>query len=577
MLPAAMPWCRLRYAPQLCPLSGAAGCALLLLCGCDPQAGSGRDLLLLLAAAAVIAAGAFCIVRLRRAEQTRARAADRYRDLVEASHEAIVLFDHQGRARQANPAFLALTGHDATALAGGLAESDLVATPDQLRDDGEVSLRRQDGSEVPVLVRRRTWPGQTPDTTGGSGWVIHNLLPEREAEVALQAIQRRLRHTQKLDTLGRLAGGAAHDFNNILTAILGYAMLAKDSVPPDDVLHHDIEEIVVSAERARDLTSKLLTFSRQMPISTRPLNLNAVVLGLDNLLRRTMGEQIEVAVALDERIGSVRADPGQLEQVLLNLAVNARDAMPMGGTLRVETTGVTLTGQDLAHHPQCRPGPYVRLEVGDTGAGIPPELQDRVFEPFFSTKDADQGSGFGLVTVQEIVHQYGGCIELQSDVGRGTTFIVLLPAIDEPDQAVPVSVEEIDQATGDECIMVVEDQPAVLKLIVRLLAEAGYQVIPCANGQDALSAADRHPGPIDLVLSDVIMPKMNGPEAVRRLREKRPDVRVMFMSGYTEAPIMDPSNPSRLADFVRKPFKRNNLLRKIRSLLDQPVGQSPRS
>lgn len=493
---------------------------------------------------------------------------------MELCHEAVVLFDHAGRARRANPAFFALTGYDSTDLSGSLSASDLVAEPDRIEDDMETQLFGRNGRVTPVRIRRRVWPGQTPDAGGASGWLIHDLSEERETGVALEKIQRRLRHTQKLDTLGRLAGGAAHDFNNLLTSILGYAMLAKDSVEPDAILHHDLEEIVASAERARDLTSKLLTFSRQMPVSTRPLNLNAVVLGLDNLLRRTMGEQIEVAVALDERIGSVQADPGQLEQVLMNLAVNARDAMPTGGTLRLETASVVLSREDLADHLQCTPGPYVRLEVGDTGDGIPTELRNRVFEPFFSTKDADQGSGFGLVTVQEIVRQYGGCISLDSEVGRGTTFFVFLPAIDEPDQAVPVTVEEVVQATGDECIMVVEDQPGVLKLTVRLLEEAGYHVLACANGQDALALFDRHEGPIDLVLSDVIMPKMNGPEVVRRLREKRPELKVLFMSGYTDAPILDPSDPTRLAGFVRKPFQRYNLLRKVRSLLDQPAANA---
>ncbi len=378
-----------------------------------------------------------------------------------------------------------------------------------------------------------------------------------------------LRQAQKMEAIGRLAGGVAHDFNNLLTAIKGYGEIVLDTLPPDDPHRDDVMEIVRAADRAADLTRQLLTFSRRSVVTTRVLELTTVVAGTEQLLRRLIGEDITLTSAFAPNAWHVHGDVGQLEQVVVNLAVNARDAMPDGGSLRIELSNVVFGDGTGVHHPRLPQGQYVQLAISDTGTGMSEETAARIFEPFFTTKEAGRGTGLGLAMVYGVVDQSGGAIDVDTAVGRGTTFRVYLPRATESaaahDEGQLAAMPEA--LGGSETILLVEDDQNVSALVSRALTKAGYEVLVAADGPHALDAMRAFERPIDLLLTDVVMPGMNGRELAEQVVAARPGTRVLFMSGYSDDAILRHGVQTATAHFIQKPFSMDALALKIREAL----------
>jgi signal transduction histidine kinase/ActR/RegA family two-component response regulator len=379
--------------------------------------------------------------------------------------------------------------------------------------------------------------------------------------------QEQLWLSQRLEAVGRLAGGVAHDFNNLLSVILGCAEFALAAV--DGPMQHDLEEIRKAGERAAILTRQLLAFSRRQVLQPEVTSLNRIVENLDGLLRRLIGEDVELRLELRSGIGNVRVDPGQIEQVIMNLAINSRDAMPKGGKLTIATSNVDLDEDYVADHVGCRVGPYVMLSVSDTGSGMDEETKRHMFEPFFTTKEPGKGTGLGLSTVYGIVKQSGGNIWVYSELGRGTAFKIYLPR----ERAVVEARRPIAQASlrprGKETILLVEDDAAVRSVAQRILRSAGYTVLVAGNGAEALGVCRRHRGEIQLVLTDVVMPDMSGRDLVELLIATRPDVAVLYASGYTDDAILHHGVLEPGTDFLSKPFHAGVLTRKVREVLDR--------
>ncbi|MBL8798055.1 MAG: response regulator [Planctomycetia bacterium] len=383
-------------------------------------------------------------------------------------------------------------------------------------------------------------------------------------------LEDQLRQAQKMEAVGRLAGGVAHDFNNLLTIISGYSEVLLGLPNLGDRMRESVKAISEAGARAAALTRQLLGFSRQTMLQPQVLDVNAVVAETSKLLRRLIGEDILFATVLDPRLSRVKVDPTQLDQVLMNLAVNARDAMPKGGKLTIETSNVLLSDDYVRTHPDCKAGQHVMLAMTDTGCGMAPEVLARVFEPFFTTKEVGKGTGLGLAMVFGIVQQSGGCIHVYSEPGRGTTFKVYFPAVDEPIKKSGDSKQGL-AARGAETILMVEDEEAVRGMALLSLQMHGYTVLTAENGKAALKVAEAHRGPLDLILSDVVMPGLSGPELVQALRPRFPHVKVLFMSGYTDDAVVRHGLLQAEVSFIQKPFTPLSLARKIRQVLDEPA------
>jgi two-component system cell cycle sensor histidine kinase/response regulator CckA len=383
-----------------------------------------------------------------------------------------------------------------------------------------------------------------------------------------RALQDRLAQSQKLEAIGQLAGGIAHDYNNILSVIRGGAELLRADLRPDDPLYTDAGEIIAAAERAATLTRQLLAFSRKQVLQPVVLDVNELVTSTGKLLRRLIGEQIELVLKLGEPPLRTRADLGQMGQVLINLAVNARDAMPRGGRLCMETALVTLGADDGQAQLGLEAGRYVLIAVSDAGAGMSPDVQKRVFEPFFTTKEVGRGTGLGLATAYGIIKQSGGNIWVYSEAGVGTTFKIYLPLTDDPTVEDTLAARSPARGNG-ETILLVEDEPMVRHLVHRVLQRSGFEVLEASNGGDALMMAEQHRRPIDLLLTDIIMPRMSGRQLAERLVAWHPNVRVVYMSGYTEDVVVSNGTLDQQADFVPKPIAPADLVHKIREVLDR--------
>ena len=399
-------------------------------------------------------------------------------------------------------------------------------------------------------------------------WIARDVTARHRAEQALRESEDQLRQSQKMEAVGQLAGGIAHDFNNLLMAIMSNAELAALEVTPNAEVSGHIEEIKSASRRARSLTQQLLAFSRKQMLQPRVLDLNGVVRDAEQILRRLIGENIAMAVELEPSLGRVRADPGQLAQVLMNLAVNARDAMLQGGQLSIETGNRDYTAAEARKHRGLQPGRYVAIEVRDSGIGMDEETQSRIFEPFFTTKPPGQGTGLGLSTAYGIVKQSGGYIAVESAEGRGTTFTILLPRVFEPSEPIPVASTTDTSGSGSRAtVLLVEDEAAVREAAKRMLRKYGFTVIEAKNGQDALMLWEREEQNIDLVLTDVVMPAMGGAELARTLRQRRPDLRVVFMSGYTQGTLELSSMDEAATRFLPKPFTTDQLVGTLRDML----------
>jgi signal transduction histidine kinase len=408
------------------------------------------------------------------------------------------------------------------------------------------------------------------------------LLEERDREIAQRKraeeersrLEAQLLQSQKLESIGRLAGGIAHDFNNLLTVINGYSELAIQLLRESDPLRSSLQEIHTAGERAAKLTRQLLAFSRRQVIAPRPLNVNQVIDQVRNMMQRLVGDDIEVVTKLSPAVRTVMADEGQLHQVLLNLTVNARDAMPGGGQLVIGTERVELDRSPADVWTEFRPGPYLLLTVADTGTGMDAETLQHMFEPFFTTKAEGKGTGLGLATVYGIVRQSGGWIRAESQPGGGSTFQMYLPEADIAGPVIEGAPAAATMSRGTETILVAEDHGGVRSLIVGILEDRGYKVLEATTGDDAVQLAEHHAGSIDLLVSDIQMPRINGRELAKRLRQLRPGVRVLFVSGYQESTSGEPILAAPGVSLMAKPFAPVELAAKVRELLDAP-GAGP--
>jgi PAS domain S-box-containing protein len=394
-------------------------------------------------------------------------------------------------------------------------------------------------------------------------------IEHKRAENALRQSEKQLWQSQKMEAVGRLAGGVAHDFNNLLTVIKGYTELMLEDLRPSDPMRTEMEEVQKAADRAAALTRQLLAFSRRQVLAPKVVNLNYLVEDMNKLLRRLLGEDIELCIRLDDNLGSAKADPGQIEQVIMNLAVNARDAMPKGGKLTLETANVELDQAYSREHAMVQPGSYVMLAIADTGSGMDAETLSHVFEPFFTTKEQGKGTGLGLSTVYGIVKQSGGYIWPYSEPGMGTTFKIYFPRVDEMAERLQARAQAASGMGGTETILLVEDEEGVRGLTRQLLQRHGYTVLEAEHGQDALLLCERYSGPIHLLLSDVVLAQMSGRELVQRLTPLRPEMKVLYMSGYSDEAIVHHGVLAPGTAFLQKPFTTESLMRKLREVLDQ--------
>jgi signal transduction histidine kinase/CheY-like chemotaxis protein len=393
-------------------------------------------------------------------------------------------------------------------------------------------------------------------------------LIERERENAEQ-----LRQSQKMDAVGQLAGGVAHDFNNLLTVITGYTELGMRRLGPADPMRKNLAEIKKAGDRAASLTRQLLAFSRKQIFQEKVVDLNSIVADMDKMLRRLIGEDIDLVSLLEPSLRPIKADPGQIEQVLLNLAVNARDAMPRGGKLTIETGHATLDEGYVKSHLMAQTGRYVMLAVSDTGTGMAAETQKHIFEPFFTTKEVGKGTGLGLATVYGVVKQSSGDIWVYSKPGQGTTFKIYLPiAEDSADPEAVANPTEVPQGQGT--ILLVEDEELVRNLAGEILGTKGYQVLTAANGVEALRVCTEHVGQIDLMVTDVVMPQMGGRELAERMALIRRDMSVLYMSGYTDDAVVRHGVLDEEMPFLQKPFTPDTLARKVSELLEK--GKAPK-
>ena len=508
----------------------------------------------------------------KQAEEELRKSEERYRISVENAHDIIYEHDLEGKYTSINKAGEQITGYtlDETLK---LNIADTVA-PEHVNKARqmigaklagqsitayELEIIAKDGRRIPVEVN--------------TSLVFQNGIPIGVQGIARDVTERKhleeqLRQSQKMEAIGQLAGGVAHDFNNLLTVIGGYSSILLIKLPPDSPFRASVEEIKKASDRASGLTRQLLAFSRKQILQPRILDLNTVVSDLDKMLRRLIGEHIDLLTITDPNLDNVKADPGQLEQVLLNLVVNARDAMPEGGKLTIETRNAVIS-KDYAQLHGIPPGPYIMLTVSDTGCGMEAAVREHIFEPFFTTKEAGKGTGLGLATLYGIIKQSGGNVRVYSELGHGTTFKIYLPRAQE--------FAEIGELTGTkptpkgtETVLLVEDEEQVRAILKQILENQGYHVLSASQGEEAL-AISQEPGDIQLMITDVVMPQMSGRELAERMLSVRPSLRVLFMSGYTDDAIVRHGLLDEKLNFIQKPFDSATVARKVRDVLDSHV------
>jgi hypothetical protein len=502
----------------------------------------------------------------------------RFRLLFQEHPQPMWLFDAGSRK--------ILEANDAAAKLYGYSTDELRDMPmDELQTAGDLDRflaeRSEDRKITPEIWRHSTKPGRAIDVE----IAIHDIdYGGRTIKLAVimdvtgrRELEEQLRQAQKMEAVGMLAGGVAHDFNNLLTIINGYSQLMLNNLPKSDPNRHAAEQIMKAGDRAAGLTNQLLAFSRRQVMQPKVLDLNHLVSGLSAMLRRLIGEDVDLRLILRDEVGRVNADPGQIEQVLMNLVVNGRDAMPQGGALTVETANVTLDEHYAARHVTVKPGPYVMLAVSDTGFGMDEATKTRLFEPFFTTKAPGKGTGLGLSTVFGIIKQSGGSVEVYSEAGKGTSIKVYLPRID---QAVRLEREgRRRQVTrGSETILLVEDDEMVRTLVRETLERDGYKVLDSADPVEAQRVSENYRGKIQLLITDVVMPKLSGRELARVISARRPEMKVLYMSGYTDSAIVNSGILQKEVSFLQKPFTPAALSGKVRDVIEsdakaQSIGE----
>ena len=523
------------------------------------------------------------ITEARQVEEALRESEERYRTLVETSPDAITLFDLNLNIIMVNQPALALYGYERQEEIIGKSMMEYLDEGDRDRAKKEIekllqtgrigtvefTLTRKDGTAFPAELRGSLIcdKHKRPEAIL---CVSRDISERKQRERELASLEEQLRQAQKMEAIGRLAAGVAHDFNNALTVISGNCQLSLLDLRKEDPLRKNIEEIGEAAARAANLTRQLLAFSRKQMMKMEVLDLNDIVRGLHKMLHRLLGEDIDLVTILPEGIGKVKVDPGQIEQVIINLAVNARDAMPEGGTLAIETANVELDEAYARRHIAVEPGSYVMLSVSDTGVGMSPEVKERIFEPFFTTKERGKGTGLGLSTVYGIVKQSGGNIWVYTEPGHGTTFKIYLPRVEGTASGKVLQEEGVGEIPrGMETILVVEDEELVRKLAIRLLKSQGYKVLEASDGAKALALCEEYRESIDLLLTDVVMPGMSGRKLADRLKQIHPETKVLYMSGYTDNAIVHHGILEEGIDFIQKPFGFDRLAKKVREVIDK--------
>jgi PAS domain S-box-containing protein len=507
-------------------------------------------------------------------ETERQRAEERFRQVVENINEVFWITDGaRTQMLYVSPAYETIWGRS---------RESLYATPRSWQE----AVHPEERDRVAEQARTKVLSGEFNETfrithpTKGTRWIRSRAFPVRNAAGEVECVvgfagditeqrqlEDQLRQAQKMESMGRLAGGIAHDFNNLLTVINGTADLAALSLRDTDPLHADLAQIRLAGDRAAALTRQLLALSRQQILKPAVISLTSVVRGIQDMLERLLGEDVRLVFVPESEIASVKADPGQMEQVLLNLSINARDAMPDGGTLTIETRNVQLDASYAAEHPATRPGPYVMVAVSDTGTGMDEATRQRIFEPFFTTKELGKGTGLGLSTVYGIVQQSGGSIWVYSEPGQGSTFKIYLPRVDDAARAAPPAVLA-PVARGTETVLLVEDERALRNLTKRILESGGYTVLEASDGEQALLRLEAHPAVVHLLLTDVVMPGMNGRELAARVAALRPGIKVLYASGYTDDAILRHGVLDAGSRFISKPYTPTEIKRKVRHALD---------
>jgi PAS domain S-box-containing protein len=519
-----------------------------------------------------------------KAEAAVARSEQRFRKLVEYSSDVVTLLDAAGHIVYSSQSLKPTLGYGAGELTGHSVFS--LVHPDD-RPAAEALFRDVQQQTAPVVraslrVRHKGGSWRDLEVVAGNHLAdpvveaivvnYHDVTERKRAEAALHEFEEQHRQVQKMEAVGRLASGVAHDFNNLLTVITSYAQLLLEDFPPDDARRGDLAEIQKAAADAAGLTRQLLAFSRQQVIEPRLVSLDEAVGSAQKMLTRLIDESITLITTLSEVPATVRIDPGQLEQVIMNLTVNARDAMPTGGRITIETVTVELDEAYAQSHWPATAGRFAKLVVSDTGVGMDEQTRERIFEPFFTTKEVGKGTGLGLATVYGIVKQSGGFIWVDSEPGRGSTFAIYFPVVDEPAERLSTPAASPEASRGSETVLLCEDAPGVRAAARQVLERYGYTVLEASTAQAALDFAARHPGPIHALLTDVVMPEMSGRQLADQFSGLRPDARILYISGYTDDAVVRHGVMEHGIAFLQKPFTPQTLAHKIRQVLDGDVG-----
>ena len=519
----------------------------------------------------------------KRAEEALRESEAKYRELVQNANSIILRMDARGVITFFNEFAQAFFGYSEEEIIGSNVVGTIVPDTGKTRD-GLTSLilgilDRPNGafSMESENIRRsgeKVWIAWTNRIITGKDGSREEILCIGNDVTQQKRLQEQYRQSQKMEAIGRLAGGIAHDFNNLLTVILGYSELLLYQLRYDEALCGTVEEIKEAAEKSSTLVRQLLTFSRQQMLMPKVLNLNTIVMETERMLRRLIGENIILTTLLGRNLWRIKADPGQMEQVILNLAINARDAMPDGGTFTIETSNVVLEPEPPGRHVSPRPGPYVKITFTDTGTGMDEETLSRIFDPFFTTKEQGKGTGLGLATVYGIVKQSEGDIVVSSAPGKGTTFTLCLPGVEGGEESVPVTPDHSHTYSGIETILLVEDDDSLRKIIYKILTDSGYGVIEASRGEEAISLVEKGSKAIHLMVTDLVLPGMSGRKLAVRMAVARPEIKVLFISGYMGEGTDGLGDLGLTTDFLQKPFTPSVFLQRVRGLLNSSAPEA---